>query len=264
LHGRQVAERIVSSRSERPGPGLPALFVSDLHLSPERPAMRAALSRFLRDDARRAASLYILGDLFDYWVGDDDLAEPFHAALAAELAALAASGCRLCFMPGNRDFLIGDAFARAAQFEILADPDVIELAGVRTVLLHGDTLCIDDTDYQAFRAQVHEPAWQGSFLAQPLAERRAIALKLRADSQASQQSKSDEIMDVSPRAVEQIFRHYACSRMIHGHTHRPARHDYSVDGRACERWVLGDWYREGSYLRCDSDGTCEALAVAAG
>jgi UDP-2,3-diacylglucosamine hydrolase len=233
---------------------LQALLVSDLHLTPQRPAMLAAFTRLLRTQARRARDFYILGDLFDYWVGDDDLTDPLHAEIAAELAALAACGCRVFFMPGNRDFLVGQQFARSARLEILPDPSVVDLLGTRTLLLHGDTLCLDDTDYQAFRAQVRSSAWQAQFLARPLEERRRIALGLRADSESSQKLKSAEIMDVAPRAVEQAFRDSGCSRMIHGHTHRPGRHEHRIDARACERWVLGDWYERASYLACTERG----------
>jgi UDP-2,3-diacylglucosamine hydrolase len=233
---------------------LQAIFVSDLHLAAQRPAMVAAFSHLLRTDARRASQFYILGDLFDYWIGDDDLADPLHAEVATELKALATSGCRVCFMPGNRDFLLGSRFAQAAGMHILPDPTRIELAGRATLLLHGDTLCLDDMDYLAFRAKVHDAAWQRHFLSQPLEQRRATALQLRGDSESSQRHKSVEIMDVAPRAVEQAFRDHRCTRMIHGHTHRPARHEYRIDGELCERWVLADWYRRGSYLRCDADG----------
>jgi UDP-2,3-diacylglucosamine hydrolase len=230
------------------------LFVSDLHLTPERPAMAAAFTRLLRTDARRAQRFYILGDMFDYWIGDDDLADPFHAEVATELATLAHSGCRVSFMPGNRDFLLGERFADAARLDILADPSVVELAGTPTLLLHGDTLCVDDVDYQAFRAKVHARSWRQQFLRQSLEERRRIALGLRADSESSQKQKSAEIMDVAVRAVEQAFRTSGCTRMIHGHTHRPARHEHYIDGRLCERWVLADWCERGSYLRCDASG----------
>jgi UDP-2,3-diacylglucosamine hydrolase len=233
---------------------LQALFVSDLHLTPQRPAMAAAFTRLLRTDARRAQRFFILGDMFDYWIGDDDLADPFHAEVAAELAVLAQSGCRVLFMPGNRDFLLGERFADAAKLDILADPSIVELAGTPTLLLHGDTLCMDDVDYQAFRAKVHAQSWQQQFLRQSLEERRRIALELRADSESSQREKSTEIMDVAARAVEQAFRTSGCTRMIHGHTHRPARHEHYIDGRLCERWVLADWYQRGSYLRCDASG----------
>lgn len=216
--------------------------------------MAAAFTRLLRTDARRAQRFFILGDMFDYWIGDDDLADPFHAEVAAELAALAQSGCRVLFMPGNRDFLLGERFADAAKLDILADPSIVELAGTPTLLLHGDTLCMDDVDYQAFRAKVHAQSWQQQFLRQSLEERRRIALELRADSESSQREKSTEIMDVAARAVEQAFRTSGCTRMIHGHTHRPARHEHYIDGRLCERWVLADWYQRGSYLRCDASG----------
>ena len=235
-----------------------ALFVSDLHLAPQRPAMAAAFSRLLRTEARSAQRLYILGDLFDYWIGDDDLADPFHAAVASDLSALAGCGCAVHFMPGNRDFLLGQRFAQAAGMTILPDPTRIELAGAPTLLLHGDTLCLDDVDYLAFRAKVHDAAWQAHFLSQPIDERRAAALQLRADSESSQKAKAQAIMDVAPRAVEREFREYGCTRMIHGHTHRPARHEHRIDGRLCERWVLADWYRRGSYLRCDDRG-CRAV-----
>lgn len=223
--------------------------------------MAAAFTRLLRGAARQAEAFFILGDMFDYWIGDDDLAAPFHAEMATELAALAASGCRVHFMAGNRDFLLGTRFARAARLRILPDPYVMDLHGTRTVLLHGDTLCTGDVDYLAFRAKVRNAAWQRSFLGQPLDERRRLALELRAESEASQQAKPTEIMDAAPRAVEQAFRDHGCTRMIHGHTHRPARHEYRIDGRTCERWVLADWYQRASYLACDAKGCC-AIAVA--
>jgi UDP-2,3-diacylglucosamine hydrolase len=233
---------------------LHALFVSDLHLAAQRPQMRAAFVRLLRSEARSAQALYILGDLFDYWIGDDDLEQPQHAELAAEIRALADTGCAVYFMAGNRDFLLGERFSAASGMSALADPARIELGGVPTLLLHGDTLCLDDADYQAFRRQVHDVRWQQQFLAQPRVQRREIALKLRADSESSQQLKTEAIMDVSPRAVEAAFRAHGCTRMIHGHTHRPGRHEHRIDGRSCERWVLADWYRRATYLRCDAGG----------
>lgn len=238
-----------------------ALLVSDLHLGPERPAITAAFFEFLAADARRASALYVLGDLFDYWIGDDDLADPFCAQVAAALAAAAQAGCAVHLMHGNRDFLIGERFCDAAHARLLPDPSLVELGGRRTLLMHGDTLCLDDPDYQAFRAKVRNPAWQAAMLAKPIEERRAIALALRADSQSSQQSKSEEIMDVSERAVVDAFRRFDCERMIHGHTHRPARHEHWVDGRLRERWVLADWYTHGSYLRVDDSGACSSIAL---
>ncbi len=248
-------------RSGARGERAASMFVSDLHLSPQRPEMVRVFQGFLRKQAAGARSLYILGDLFDYWIGDDDLDQPFHAAVAGALARLAETGCAIHFMPGNRDFLIGERFARAARLDILPDPTLIDQAGVYTLLVHGDTLCLDDLDYQAFRARVRDPAWQRDLLARPLEERRAIAFQLRSDSRSSQQSKPVDIMDVAPRAVEEAFRRYRCSRIIHGHTHRPGRHEHLIDDRRCERWVLGDWYRSGSYLRCDERGTCRAMCT---
>ena len=256
-----IADAPHAAASQRAGPY--DLFVSDLHLTPERAEITRAFAAFLRADAIRARSLYILGDLFDYWVGDDDLDDPFHAEIAAELSRIAEAGCSVYLMHGNRDFLLGERFVAAARARLLADPTVIEQAGIRTVLMHGDTLCVDDHDYQAFRAKVRTEAWQRDFLAKPLAERRAIALKLRADSRSSQQRKSDAIMDATPHAVAEAFRRHQCARMIHGHTHRPARHEHCIDGQVCERWVLADWYSAGSFLRCDARGRCEAFSAVA-
>lgn len=232
----------------------PTLFISDLHLSPERPRITKAFFDFLAREACGADALYILGDLFDYWIGDDDLADPFAAGIARHLEQLVAGGCALYLMHGNRDFLMGEQLCAATGATLLADPTVVELHGVRTVLLHGDTLCLDDPDYLAFRAKVRDPAWQRLFAAKPIEERRRIAVGLRADSRSSQMAKSETIMDVAPRAVVDAFRDSNCTRMIHGHTHRPARHELVVDGRTCERWVLADWYVQGSYLRIDARG----------
>jgi UDP-2,3-diacylglucosamine hydrolase len=236
-------------------------FVSDLHLSPERPAIRQAFFAFLLNEARAARALYILGDLFDAWIGDDDLGEPLHAQVATALRALSASGCTVFFMAGNRDFLLGPDFARAAGLTILPDASVIVSAGTRTLLMHGDALCTADIDYQAFRAKVHTPAWQRAFLAKPITERRAIARQLLSDSSSSKQLKTDAIMDVSPSAVEEAFLRSGCTRLIHGHTHRPGRHEYSVEGVRRERWVLADWYQHGSYLGIDADGRVGAVTL---
>jgi len=238
-----------------------ALFISDLHLSAERPAINATFFDFADREARSAGKLYILGDLFDYWIGDDDLADPLCTQVATALAAVAQSGCSVHVMHGNRDFLIRERFCAAAGATLIADPTIIELGEIRTLLLHGDTLCLDDPDYQAFRAKVRAPAWQEAMLAKPIETRRAIARGLRTDSRTSQQSKSEEIMDVADRAVVNAFRRYDCERMIHGHTHRPARHEHLVDGRMRERWVLADWYARGSYLRVDASGACEVTVI---
>lgn len=237
------------------------LFISDLHLSPERPAITALFERFLDHAPGDAGGLYILGDLFEAWAGDDDLSEPFNARVVNALARVAAR-MPLYVMHGNRDFLLGPAFARASGARLLPDPSVISLHGTPTLLMHGDTLCTDDTDYQRFRAQVRDARWQADFLAQPLAARKAQIAALRSRSETEKAGKPAAIMDVNPRAVEAALRQHATPRLIHGHTHRPARHAHRVDGMLCERWVLPDWYEQGGYLRCDANGcTLHALTL---
>jgi len=233
------------------------LFISDLHLSEQRPGTTAALLGLLGGRAREAAALYVLGDLFDAWIGDDDLGEPMHTQVAGALRALSGQGVPVFVMHGNRDFLLGERFAQAAGATLLADPTVVELAGGRTLLAHGDTLCTDDRDYAAFRAQVRDAAWQRTFLARPLAQRRAEAARLRAASEAGKRLKAAQIMDVTPRAVEDLLRAHGCRRLIHGHTHRPGRQAHEVDGAACERWVLPDWddSAAGLAVTCDR-GDC--------
>ena len=229
------------------------LFISDLHLDAARPAIAAQFERFLEDIAPRSQALYILGDLFEYWVGDDGLALPFPGRIAAALRPLAAR-VPVRFMHGNRDFLVARGFADATGTEIIADPTVIDLYGRPALLMHGDTLCTDDAPYQAFRAQVREPAWQRAALARPIAERLAIAQGMRSESEGAKQGKSMEIMDVARDAVERAFLQSGCDVMIHGHTHRPGRHEYSVGGRERVRWVLPDWYERGGYLEASPAG----------
>ncbi len=223
------------------------LFISDLHLDPARPAIAAQFERFLEDIAPRSEALYILGDLFEYWVGDDGLALPFPARVAEALAPLAAR-IPVAFMHGNRDFMVAQGFAGATGARIVPDPTVIDLYGRPTLLMHGDTLCTDDKAYQAFRAQVRDPAWQRAALARPIAERLAIAQGMRSESEGAKQEKAMDIMDVSRDAVERAFAESGCDVMIHGHTHRPGRHVYNVAGRERVRWVLPDWYERGGYL----------------
>ena len=232
-------------------PGRSALFVSDLHLSPREPATAERFLAFLIGPARGATSLTILGDLFDYWAGDDDLAEPFNARIVAALRALADTGILLDFMAGNRDFLIGEAFAAAAGLRLLPDPCVRDIGGVPTLLTHGDALCTDDADYQRFRAQVRDPAWRGTFLARPLAERKHEIEALRARSEAEKKAKPAAIMDVNAAAVVAALATHGAQAMIHGHTHRQGRHAHLIDGRSCPRWVLGDWHAgRGNALAC--------------
>ena len=236
-----------------------SLFVSDLHLSPERPPINGVFADFLRGPAAAAEALYILGDLFEYWAGDDD-DTPFHREVIGALAALARGGCRLYLMHGNRDFLLGEGFTRATGATLLADPTRVDLYGTPTLLLHGDTLCTDDVKYMAFRAKVRDAAFQRQFLAQPLAARQQVIAGLRAENAEEKQQKTEAIMDVAPATVEAVLRAHGYPRMIHGHTHRPAVHRHVVDGRACERRVLADWYAAGSYTVCDAAG-CRDVAL---
>jgi len=238
------------------------LFISDLHLTPERPGAVESFRRFLDQKATHASALYLLGDLFETWVGDDDLALPFNAGVAAELKRLSQSGVALYFLPGNRDFLVGPDLASAAGLTLLEDPTRIDLHGTPTLLAHGDAWCTDDTRYQAFRAQMREPAWRADILKKPLAERHVLAAALRERSEQAKADKRPEIMDVNPEAITEAFRRYGVSRIIHGHTHRPAHHLHLVDGRECERWVLPDWYDAAAgYLACDASG-CHAEVLA--
>ncbi|TXF12774.1 UDP-2,3-diacylglucosamine diphosphatase [Pelomicrobium methylotrophicum] len=231
------------------------LFISDLHLAEERPRTAERFFRFLREEARQGCSLYILGDLFEYWIGDDDMDDPFNARVTAALAELNRAGVEILFLHGNRDFLVGSRWAEAVGARLIADPTLVELYGIPTLLMHGDTLCLDDKPYQAFRAQVRNPAYQRQFLDKPLAERRALARQLRTNSEKAKSGKTEAIMDVTPAAVEEVLRRYGYPRLIHGHTHRPARHVHELDGRRCERWVLTDWYDDrGGYLCVDESG----------
>lgn len=237
------------------------LFISDLHLDASRPEVTELFGRFLREEARRADALYILGDLFEAWVGDDDTSE-VGAYTAAHLRQVANTGVPVYFIRGNRDFLVGNEYAQRAGFRILPDPAVAVLYGKPTLLMHGDLLCTDDVAYQQFRAQTRNPAWQSQFLTQPLAARLAFAAQARAASMARQKEmKGDDraqfetITDVTPATVEATFARYGIDTLIHGHTHRPAIHDLNVGGRACQRIVLGDWYEQGSVLRVDAGGT---------
>ena len=229
------------------------LFISDLHLDASRPRIAAQFERFLGEIAPRSEALYILGDLFEYWVGDDGLALPFPGRIAEALRPLAAL-VPVHFMHGNRDFLVAQGFADATGATIIADPTEIDLYGRRTLLLHGDTLCTDDAPYQAFRAQVRDPDWQRAALARPFAERLAIAEGMRTESEGAKQAKAMDIMDVSRASVERAFEDSGCEVMIHGHTHRPGRHEYRIAGRDRVRWVLPDWYERGGYLEASPAG----------
>ncbi|HOV59255.1 MAG TPA: UDP-2,3-diacylglucosamine diphosphatase [Rhodanobacteraceae bacterium] len=227
------------------------LFISDLHLDPARPHITALFEAFLRGEARAAQALYILGDLFESWIGDDDDSEIAQRVQAA-LRDLVQAGVGVAFLHGNRDFLVGADFAARTGVRLLPDPAPITLAGEATLLMHGDTLCLGDTVYQQVRRQLRDPAWQAAFLAQPLAARRAFAARARAESQAHTAAAASDIMDVTPDEVQRVMAAHGATRLIHGHTHRPARHALTLpDGRPAERIVLGDWYEQGSVLRVD-------------
>jgi UDP-2,3-diacylglucosamine hydrolase len=238
------------------------LFISDLHLCAGQPHSAQLFLEFMQQRAPQAEALYILGDLFEFWAGDDDLSDPFYHSIVAAMHTLSVSGTRVYLMHGNRDLLIGAGLAQAGGATLLADPTLLDLYGTPTLLAHGDTLCTDDVAYQTYRNQVHNPVWQRQFLAQPLAERKAYIQQLRSRSEKEKQHKSNAIMDVNDEAVAALLRQHAYPRLIHGHTHRRKRHLHTVDGHPCERWVLGDWHDTGNAICCDAQGCAwEILAL---
>ncbi|MFB3079508.1 MAG: UDP-2,3-diacylglucosamine diphosphatase [Lysobacterales bacterium] len=229
------------------------LFISDLHLEDSQPAVTGWLLDFLSGPARTADAVYILGDLFEYWIGDDALSVTARQ-VAQATSALNAAGVPCYFMHGNRDFLLGEAYATQARLELLPDALMVDLYGTPTLLLHGDTLCTDDTEYQRFRQQSRNPKWQAHILALSAEERLQLARSARDASSAHTGSISMDIMDVNETAVRDAFKEYRVKRMIHGHTHRPAVHKHRLqDGSDAERIVLSDWYTAGSYLRVNAD-----------
>lgn len=224
------------------------LFISDLHLDDSRPQITDLFERYLAsDEVRTAEALYILGDLVEAWIGDDDDAE-LPARIARATRAVSDAGVPVYFMVGNRDFLLGETFAARAGMRLLDDGTVHSVQGQPTLLMHGDLLCTDDLAYQAVRRQVRTPEWQAQILAMPLAARRAFAAKAREDSKAHTGSTMETIMDVNAGAVADAMRKAGVTRLIHGHTHRPAIHRFELDGGPAERIVLGDWYEQGSTL----------------
>lgn len=232
-----------------------SLFISDLHLCESRPEIVDAFIAFLSDAASKADALYILGDLFEYWAGDDAIKAGIHKQSIAGLKQLAQQGVSVYFIHGNRDFLIGSTFAEETQVQLLDDPELVELYGQSILLGHGDALCTDDIAYQQFKREVRSEAWQQQFLSQPLDDRIAYIEATRIRSEQQKSAKSMQIMDVNVDAVEALFAEYDYPPiLIHGHTHRPMRHQYDFNGNHCERWVLGDWYEQGSYLRLDATG----------
>jgi UDP-2,3-diacylglucosamine hydrolase len=226
---------------------MPTFFISDLHLDEARPQITDLFLRFLAREAGSAEALYILGDLFESWIGDDDDAA-LPTRVAQALRAVHDKGVPVYFMHGNRDFLLGAPYAERAGLVLLADPTVIVLGGERRLLMHGDTLCTDDIAYQKFRGMVRNPDWQQQFLGRSLAERRAFAAQARGESRKQTAMKAAEIMDVNQAAVESAMRAHSVRQLIHGHTHRPATHQFELDGEVAERIVLGDWYEQSSVL----------------
>jgi UDP-2,3-diacylglucosamine hydrolase len=229
------------------------LFISDLHLDSSRPDITAQFLDFLRSEARTAETLYILGDLFELWIGDDDT-DPGKRQIIAALKELNASGVQCAVMQGNRDFLLGQRFSADTGCKLIADGTVVDLYGQRVLLMHGDTLCTDDHSYQRLRRIVRNPLVQWILLRLSLQQRTALAGKVRAGSKAHINRTAPMIMDVNDEAVREAFRRHAVSLLVHGHTHRPAIHKLDVDGRAVTRIVLGDWYTQGSVLRWSSAG----------
>jgi UDP-2,3-diacylglucosamine hydrolase len=231
-------------------------FISDLHLSPARPDIAELFERFLQNQAQHADALYILGDLFDAWIGDDDTSD-FVAAVQAALRQLTDSGVPVYFIAGNRDFLIGQRFAQITGVQLLDEPSIIDLYDTPTLILHGDTLCTDDISYQRFRKIIRQRWLQKLLLALPLSLRMRIANKLRAASKTQQPLSEQQlkIMDANEHAVREQFIQYDVQCMIHGHTHRPAIHQHRLpNGETAERIVLGDWYTQGSFLKVTPSG----------
>ena len=229
------------------------VFISDLHLDAERPAGIARFLRFLEQETATTEALYILGDLFEAWIGDDATDPAFEPVIGA-LADLTRHGMPCFFMHGNRDFLIGPRFAAATGCLLLGDYETIEVAGERVLLTHGDLLCTDDKPYMALRAVVREPAWQRDFLGKTIDERRAFADDLRDRSRAAIAKKPPEIMDVNQRTVEAVMRTRGVNLLLHGHTHRPGIHRFVLDGSNATRIVLGAWYEQGSAVRWNAGG----------
>ena len=230
-------------------------FLSDLHLSPDTPGITRLFFDYLAGEARFAERIFILGDLFEAWVGDDAIVDPgddFSVAVTDRLRALAGSGTGIAVQHGNRDFLLGGRFAERSGATLLPDPYILSLPDGQFVLSHGDALCTDDAEYQAFRAQVRAPAWRAAFLGRPLEERKAVAVAMRRQSEASKREKTLQAMDLNAAATDDFLRLHGYATMIHGHTHRPDRHDHLVDGIHVERWVLSDWHEDrGEYLAWD-------------
>jgi UDP-2,3-diacylglucosamine hydrolase len=238
------------------------LCISDLHLCPERPDLFLAFQEFLTNTAKGANSLYILGDLFNLWIGDDN-PDPFNSTVSHELKNLASQGTNIFIMHGNRDFLLGKNFCESAKANLIKEPFILECFDESYLLLHGDSLCTQDTDYMAFRSMVRNPDWQHEFLSKPIEERIAFAQHAREQSKAMSSNKAQDIMDVTPEEVINVMQELNQRTLIHGHTHRPALHEIPQDSSSVknsenslrQRIVLGDWEKQGWYLKIMSSGS---------
>lgn len=232
-------------------------FISDLHLTPDRPASGMLFEQFIGKADRFLQQLYILGDLFEYWIGDDAASLLGHDAVEAALTNTVHRGTEVFFLHGNRDFLVGEAFAQRTGCQLLPDPIVINPQQqygdnqIRILLTHGDALCIDDIEHQQARKQMLSAKWKIAFLDTPIQQRLETATALRKKSETDKQSKPLEIMDVNQQAVEQLMREHQVNIMIHGHTHKPAAHEFMLDGKLARRYVLGDWYTQKSAIFYD-------------
>ncbi len=236
-------------------------FISDLHLHPARPAITQCCLGFLEEIQGTADALYILGDLFEAWVGDDH-PEPSYGPIKQALNRCNRSGTPVFLLHGNRDFLLGEQFATETGCTLLEEPICIDLYGTRTLLMHGDALCTDDTDYQELRARVRDPEWQRGALSLPLGERLELAAQARELSALSNDTKGNDIMDVNHQEVLRMFANHDVSLLIHGHTHRPGVHRLDHAGRELRRIVLGAWYEQGSVLRVEG-ATFDLIALPA-
>ncbi|WP_318514663.1 UDP-2,3-diacylglucosamine diphosphatase [Photobacterium leiognathi] len=229
------------------------LFISDLHLSASRPDMTACFLRFMAEDTANIDALYVLGDLFEMWIGDDE-ESPFLQQIKQAFKTLTDSGIPCYFVHGNRDFLIGKRFSQQTGVQLLPEHSVVDLYGKPTLLLHGDTLCIEDEAYQRYRKKVHNKFIQWLFFRIPLSKRIQIGEKFRNNSSKNNQMKSQSIMDVTASEVVRVMKEFHVDQMIHGHTHRPDIHSLTVDDKPATRIVLGDWYEHGSVLVVTPDG----------
>lgn len=235
-------------------------FISDLHLCKQRPAVTDQFLSFLANDAFGIEALYILGDLFEYWIGDEAASFQEHKPIISALKNVTKAGTPVLVIRGNRDVLLGQGFERASGCRLLNDPTVIQLYGQPTLISHGDYLCTDDGEYQKYRAMVQDADFQQRFLAKDIDEREAIIQTYREISQDSSAGKQPEIMDINQNTIEQQMRDHEVHRLIHGHTHRPQVHEFVLDGNTVQRLVLGDWYDQASVLECDTQG-CKLKSI---